>query len=302
MTRRTRDLVFPLLLIAIGVVVLLANTGVLSAGTLQRLGDLWPLILIFLGVQLVLNHTLSRPQARLAGLAVAAVIVVAALAFAIVVPAAGGGTQRLESSEPLSGMTAATLDLSYSGATIDVQSAALDGQLFTAQVDYPNGEQPPDVSVDRGASTLQISGGGPSVLHLFGRRSSRHILVTLANRIPWSVQVSGGAAAMTLHLANLSLTKVEISGGATRVELSLPRPKGTLAVNLSGGATDLIVQAPPVEWQLSVSGGLSSVDINGARSGAVGDLQHRSPGYNTASNRIAIDVSGGISHVQLRTG
>ncbi len=302
MTRRTRDLVFPLLLIGIGVVVLLANTGVLSAGTLQRLADLWPLILVFLGIQLVLNHMLPHPQARLAGLAVAAVLIVAALIVAILAPAAAGGSQHLESSEPLAGMTAATLDLSYGGAAIDVESAALDGQLFKAQVDYPSGEQRPDVSVDRGASTLQISGGGSSVFHLFGPHGDRHIVVTLTNRIPWSVQVSGGAAAMTLRMSSLSLSKLEISGGATRLDLSLPRPKGTLAVNVSGGATNLIIQVPSVEWQLSVSGGLSSVDINGSRSGAVGSLQHQSPGYNSATDRLNIDVSGGISHVQFKTG
>src|SRR2546430_14268363 len=70
---RNRGLLFPLILIAIGVIVLLANTGVLSRPALERLGDLWPLLLVILGLQLILNYTLPRRQALLIGLTVAAV-------------------------------------------------------------------------------------------------------------------------------------------------------------------------------------------------------------------------------------
>ncbi|MEO6797162.1 MAG: DUF5668 domain-containing protein [Candidatus Dormibacter sp.] len=303
MTHRTRGLVFPVLLIAIGIIFLLVNTGVLSPDALQRLGDLWPLILVILGLQLVLNHTLSRPQARVAGLAAAALIIVAAVAYALLAPAAQLGMQHQESSEPLQGLTAATLDLRYSGATIDLHAAALGNQLFTAQVDYPSGEQPPDVTLNRRAATLDLSGGGPSPFHLFGGSRERHLAVTLTNRIPWSVKISGGAAAMTLDLASLPLSRLEISGGASRVDVSLPKPTGPLVVDVSGGATSLSLRAPAgSEWRVSVSGGVSSLDINGNRSGAIGDLQHQSPGYAGATDRLTIDVSGGVSQVDFRTG
>lgn len=115
MTRRAGGLVFPALLIAIGVVALLINTGVVSAAAWQRLGDLWPLILIFLGLVLVLNHTLPQPQARIAGLLSAALMVVAALGYAILAPTLPGGSQQQESSEALRGIKAATLHLLWTG-------------------------------------------------------------------------------------------------------------------------------------------------------------------------------------------
>ncbi|TMF49802.1 MAG: hypothetical protein E6I24_04010, partial [Chloroflexi bacterium] len=65
---RYRGLLFPVILIGIGVIVLLANTGVLSRPAVERLGDLWPLLLVILGLQLILNHTLPRRQATLIGL------------------------------------------------------------------------------------------------------------------------------------------------------------------------------------------------------------------------------------------
>src|ERR1700737_1682522 len=102
---RNRGLLLPLVLIAIGVVVLLANAGVLSSDALLRLGDLWPLLLVILGLQLILNHTLPRQQATLIGLGATVVIVGAAGAYAGVAPAAPFGTRQANFREGLGGLT-----------------------------------------------------------------------------------------------------------------------------------------------------------------------------------------------------
>src|SRR5437660_12766177 len=117
---RGRGLLFPLLLIGIGVIVLLVNTGVLSQDALQRLGDLWPLLLVILGLQLILNHTLPHRQATLIGLAVTAVIVIAAVAYATLAPATSVGAQKVDASAQTGGLTGATLDLNYSAASVHV--------------------------------------------------------------------------------------------------------------------------------------------------------------------------------------
>ena len=89
---RGRGLLFPLLLIGIGVIVLLVNTGVLSQDALQRLGALWPLLLVILGLQLILNHTLPRRQATWVGLAATVIIVTTAVLYASLAPAASLAT------------------------------------------------------------------------------------------------------------------------------------------------------------------------------------------------------------------
>src|SRR2546422_2777991 len=116
---RNRGLLLPLLLIAIGAIVLLANVGVISSDALLRLGDLWPLLLVILGLQLVLNHTLPRRQAALIGVAVGAVIVIGAVAYATLAPATSFGAQKLDASAQTGGLTAATLDVNYSASTIE---------------------------------------------------------------------------------------------------------------------------------------------------------------------------------------
>src|SRR2546421_12136104 len=96
---RSRGLLFPLVLIAIGVLVLLANLGVLSSQALQRLADLWPLLLVIVGLQLILNHTMPRQQATVLGLAAAGPIAIAAVVYATLAPSPAFGSRDASSSE-----------------------------------------------------------------------------------------------------------------------------------------------------------------------------------------------------------
>jgi hypothetical protein len=301
---RNRGLLFPLILIAIGVIVLLANTGVLSSEALLRLGDLWPLLLVILGLQLILNHTLPRQQATLIGLGATVVIVIAAVAYAALAPAAPFGTRQANSSGGLGGLTAATLDLSYNAATADIRAGSLGDSLYQAHVDYPGSENPPTITLDRESGTLEIRESDSFVpFRLFGS-NRRHLLVTLSDRIPWAIQVGGGATNLRLDLGGLQLSKLQVSGGANRLDAQLPSPKGTVLIDVSGGASNLTLRAPAQsEWRVAVSGGVSAVTINGSSSGTLGgDFQRQSPGYDSATNRFDIQISGGASRVDFRTG
>jgi hypothetical protein len=301
---RSRGLLLPLVLIAIGAVVLLSNTGVLSSDALLRLGDLWPLLLVILGLQLILNHSLPRQQATLIGLGATVVILVAAVAYAALAPAAHFGTRQANSSESLGGLTAATLDLNYDAATVDIQTGALGDALYQARVDYASSDNPPTISLDRVTGTLEIRESSSFALfRLFGS-SRRHLVVTVTDRIPWAIQVGGGATNLRLDLRRLQLSKLEVSGGANRLDGQLPRPQGTVVIDVSGGPSNLTLQAPAQsEWRIAVTGGVSAVTINGSSSGSLGgDFQRQSPGYNSASNRFDITISGGASRVDFRTG
>src|SRR2546427_5611928 len=269
---RNRGLLFPLVLIAIGIIVLLANTGVLSPQALERLGDLWPLLLVILGLQLILNHTLPRQQAALLGLGATAVIVIAAVAYASLAPATNFGTRQANVSGRLGGLTAATLDLGYSGATVDIQAGTnLGDSLYQAHVEYPGSDDPPTISLDRESGTLAIGEHSSfSPLRLFGA-ARRHVAITLTDRIPWTIKISGGTANAHLDLRRLPLARIEISGGASRMDAQLPSPKGTVVIDLSGAVSNLTLRAPAgAQWRVAVRGGVRGLRINGSYFAALG--------------------------------
>ena len=301
---RNRGLLFPLVLIAIGVIVLLANTGILSSEALLRLGDLWPLLLVILGLQLILNHTLPRQQATLVGLGATVIIVIAAVAYAALAPAPPFGTRQANSSEHLGGLTAATLDLGYGGATVDIQAGSLSDALYQARIEYPGSDNPPTINLDHESGTLEISeNSGFAPFHLFGA-ARRHVTVTLTDRIPWTIKLSGGTTNAHLDLRRLQLAQLEISGGVSRMDAQLPSPKGTVRIDISGGVTNLTLRAPAgAQWHVGVSGGVSGLRINGSLFAAIGgEFQQQSPGYASASDRFDLEISGGASRVDFGTG
>ena len=299
---RSRGLFFPLVLIAIGVLVLLANVGVLSSQALQRLADLWPLLLVIVGLQLILNYTMPRQQATVIGLAVTALILIAAVIYAALAPSTAFGTQHASSSERIGGLSAGILELNYSAASVNIQARSLGDKLYDAGIDYPAGENPPRVAVDQQTGTVTISEsanfGG---LHLFGS-SNRKLTVTLSTAIPWTIRISGGASGLQMDLRALQLTNLQINGGASSVDGNLGKPKGTLAVNISGGASNVSLRIPNGSpWSVGLTGGVSSATINGQSSGGIGDFSKQSSGYNGATDRFDIRVSGGVSHLDLHT-
>jgi hypothetical protein len=300
---RTRGLLFPLALIVIGGLVLLANLGVLSSQALQRLADLWPLLLVIIGLQLILNHTLPKPQATVIGLAATAVIVVAAVVYAALAPSTAFGTQHVSSSERIGGLSAGILELNYSAASVSIRAGALGDNLYQAGIDYPAGENPPAVSVDQQTGTVAINDnsnfGG---FHFFGS-NKRRLSMTLTTHVPWTIRLSSGATDLKLDARELQLTNLQITGGASSVDGRLGTAKGTVGVNITGGASSISLQIPSgSQWSVSVSGGVSSVTVNGQSSGGIGDFTKQSSGYSGATDRFDIRVSGGVSHLDLHTG
>src|SRR6266851_52114 len=59
MRQRYRGFFWPAVLIVIGIFALLVDLNVISADRLYRLADLWPLILIVLGLELIARRTLQ---------------------------------------------------------------------------------------------------------------------------------------------------------------------------------------------------------------------------------------------------
>jgi len=302
---RNRSLLLSLLLIAIGAIILLANVGVITSDALLRLGDLWPLLLVILGLQLILNHTLPRQQATMIGLGATVLIIIAAVTYATLAPATNFGTRQANFSDRLGGLTTATLDLGYSGATVDIQGGTnLGDSLYQAHVEYPGTDDPPTISLDHENGTLAIGErSGFSPLRLFGA-ARRHAVITLTDRIPWTIKISGGAANAHLDLRRLQLAKVEISGGANQLDAQLPSPKGTVLIDIAGGVSNLTLRAPTgTQWRVAVSGGVSGLRINGSSYAAIGgDFEQQSPGYASASDRLDVEISGGASRIDVRTG
>jgi hypothetical protein len=295
-----RRLVLPLLLILIGVLFLIGNFGIFDRLALWRLGDLWPLLLVLIGGLMVINRLLAPQVARLASLALVAILVVVAVAYVIAYPVTGGGSQDFKG--PIDSLQKATLVLEFGATTVDVHAESLGDDLFQAHFEYSPGEPTPTATMNRETGTVTLK--QTPRFNPFAFSGARHdrVSVRLADRVPWRIQVSGGASQMTLDLSHGHVLGVEISGGASEMDLTLPAPQGTVRVAISGGASQMRIRtASGVAARINVTGGLGSLETNGARQSGVGALSWETPGYGSATDRYDIQITGGASTVTLDT-
>ena len=82
---RYRGLVWPALLIFAGVVALLVNTGLLSVDRLYELVNLWPLILIVIGLELIVRRTAHGTTANVATALIVLLAIAGAAAYVTIV-------------------------------------------------------------------------------------------------------------------------------------------------------------------------------------------------------------------------
>jgi hypothetical protein len=289
-----RGLVWPLLLIVVGAAFLLANFGYIAPISVVALLSLWPLILIVIGVDIAIGR-----RWPLAALAADVLVIAAGIALVTLQPSVfpfavfsteGGGNATVD--VPRSDVKTMTLRLGAGAAAVEIRGGA--SALVHAQSDRDDlrlrsatrvGDRM-DVRVDQG-----FANG-----FRFGPSATSHVSVQVANDIPVSVTVDGGAGEFFIDLSDVRATDVRVNVGAASLRVVLPKPTGDVPVTISAGASSVIIEIPAgVEARVTTTGGLISTHVENARmSGS------ETSGYGGAADRVSVRVSGGVSSIVIR--
>jgi hypothetical protein len=89
--------------------------------------------------------------------------------------------------------------------------------------------------------------------------------------------------------------------GTDLLDVSLPKPAGTLPFLLAGGASQFLLSLPGgVPAQVTAVGGASFISIDGQNlTGVAGGTVLGSPGWTTATSRFYIDATSGFSRLTV---
>jgi DNA-binding MarR family transcriptional regulator len=125
--------------------------------------------------------------------------------------------------------------------------------------------------------------------------------LTLTSAVPWAIELRRGLSHLVADLRDLSISSIEITGGTSESELSLPRPRGTSTLRLTGGASRLTIRRPRgTAAQVSVRGGASNLVFDAQQLGAVGGPTRLStPGWDETADRWSIELTGGASDLSV---
>ena len=276
--RRDRNIAFPLLLVALGIVFMLLNAGYLRAIRWTDLVAVSPILLVLGGVDM-----LVRPRSFLAAFVIEIAIIVATLAYIFSGVTLMPVATSFESIVPRAGVSEMTLTFNYGGGALAVTGGGSD--LVSVQSTREDVSQTVDQS---GAVASVVLSSKPDNVFMFG--GDRRWDVTLPSDVRTSATFNLGAGDFDLDLSSIRMTRATINGGACDLMVALPRPSGDVPIGISTGASSVELRIPAgVEYRVEDTGALHSV--TGVK---------QSAGYATAADRLTIRVSAAMSSVVIK--
>lgn len=157
----------------------------------------------------------------------------------------------------------------------------------------------PNIKVEEGNVTIRY----PQRMWLVDR-GQRMADVRLNTVIPWRIVIHGGASEITAELGGLDLAELEVKGGMSMIRLELPKPSGVVPIQISGGASEIMVRHPVgVAVRAHLKGWVSEFIFGDQTFSAMGnDMRLQSPGYTATGPCYDIEVASSASMVTITSG
>jgi hypothetical protein len=232
------------------------------------------------------------------------VIVTALVAVAAV---AVGGTALALTTSPSShvvsvstaGRTSAALKITSGTPVLQISVAKLGGTLL--RVSTPDDAPVRPVLSGSELIVLSLTGADPGQGSGHGQASGYAVKVVLNSAVTWSLDLAGGTQRTEADLRGGKVGGIAVMAGTDLLDVSLPKPAGTLPFLLAGGASQFLLSLPGgVPAQVTAVGGASFISIDGQNlTGVAGGTVLSSPGWTTATSRFYIDATSGFSRLTV---
>ena len=296
-TYRYRSFFWPALLILAGIVALLVNVGQIPVERVFQAVNLWPLILVVIGLELIIRRLLHGVTGDVAAAVVVLLAIVGAATYVAVAPNPAAN-QTLDASGQLGDVQSASLEINAGAATVKVSSdAEIGANLYQANIAYSGTK--PDVTFDASSRKLTISQRGNNFLIFQSRRFELDLQIN--PKVTWAVEMNTGATTSTLDFSQVQLKSLSLNSGAAKDEITLGVAKAIVPVEIDGGALTVRIHRPQgTEASVDVSGGAVSLNADGQGMHGIGHQSYKTPGINRAPG-YRIEINGGACTVTLDT-
>jgi len=307
-TLRTRSLVFPILLIAIGGIFLYANWHP-AFDPLPVLWKYWPLVLIFIGLGKMWDSWDRRqhpgtPRGASMGATIGAIAFVVVLVvlvgngryYARHHPGSVYAMQHLSRTVDRDDAKDVRLELQMGAGDINLSGGS--SHLLEADFDYRTSSGTPkvDYSISGTTGNLRISQSDSDV-HM-NTTSDNHWTLHLANNVPVEIKMEMGAGRGNFRLRDIDVTRLTLKMGAGQADVDLTGDrKSDLTADMEGGVGEANIRLPKnVGVLVHASGGIGTIDARGLHHD--GD-EYTNDAYGKSPVTIRLRVTGGIGRITL---
>ena len=260
---RRGDIFWGGILIILGALFLLQANGRLS----DVFGWFWPLFFILLGAWILATRYLP-------GLA---------------------SDSGEKFSIDLQGATQLALDFDHGAGSVQIGGGAPAGVAVAGS--QASGM---DVKSHLSGDRLEVKiDAGPTFIPFIGPESGTWHF-QLSQEVPITLDVDAGASHLELDLTDLKVTHVSVDTGASTLQVKLPARAGNTLVDIESGAATLDLSVPQgVAARVRVRQGASSIDIDKSRFPMRDTGLYQSADYDTAANKVEINLDGGANTVKV---
>ena len=304
--------------IALGMVPLLVQQGVVSRSLASDAWRLWPLVIVGIGIGLLLRRTPVEFAGGLVTAATFGIIFGGLLTVGPSLDLVGCGTGTNHGGATTAGHASgsfgavATTRIQLNCGSLDVSTVG--GSTWSVAATDPQGGEAV-VSHEAGSLDVRAPSGGPGWLPGGWNRSWK-VTLPADPMIDLAVQLDAGSGTIDLSGAHLSRLDVQLNAADARVDLS-GASVPDLSVHINAASGRIVLPRTPTAGSIEVNAGSASICttgsaalrlvVNGSLSstdfGAAGLIQSgntwTSPGFDTATDQIDLAVNANLGSVSL---
>jgi hypothetical protein len=292
------DILGPVLLIAIGIILLLNTMGILEWSVWWRLIRLWPVLLIAAGLELLLGRR------SVWGSLLAALLLLAVIGGAVWLSVDGSlearGLETRQIRQALEGATEAEVFIDPGVGILRLEALPEAADLVQGTIRLTAGEE---IAEDATTSGQRIRYELDSLkeswtVPLGGWNSQRIWDLGLTPGAALDLEAHLGAGEALLDLSGLDLSDLQANVGAGRIEVTLPA-EGRFQATIEEGLGQIVILVPQ-GMELHIEGDLGLVVRDVPDGYQEGEDTITSPGYAGAENRVQLTVDQGIGQLEIR--
>ncbi len=318
---RIAAVIGPVILIAIGVILLLNQLDIISVDLLSLVIGFWPLLIIALALSMLLSGGSIFLPLTLIVFSVAFLLsnyelvdwnmwevfaklwptLLIALGMDILLlPRIGLASSRVEQID-LVRENATSVEIRIDGGLgkLVVDSEAGDDKLTAAEATVGQGEHlKHSLRMNGTDAFVKIKRTAHWYYPFTGAwTGSRGCQVSLNPTLPTSLRVDGGLGSKALDLRGANITRLKIDGGVGSSDITLPN-QGQLTVFIDGGVGDNTIRIPKdMAVSIRFNSGLGTRQVQGdfIQTGNA----YISPNYENATHRADMKVDQGIGGLTI---
>ncbi len=291
--RKGGSLVFPVLLIVLGVLFLLDNIGITNGIDWDTVLKMWPVIIIAVGLEILFGRRISFGAAFLTVLLV--IIAGSAVWWGVV----ADDDKRLRHIDwEMDGIERAEVDLNVGAGELNLRGFSDMANLLEADLELYGMDVRDNLKIngDVARGWIRHDKDVFFATGIFGGKSNDWDL-RLNTRVRWEMDVDVGAGEVQLDLYDLRVSYLDVHLGAGEIDLTLPE-RGTVKGSVDGGIGSITINVPQgVQARFRVERGLSDLTI-GSRFSRRGDY-YETNDFSRAESYIEMDIDIGIGDITI---